>query len=177
MKNIVDRFISYTLIDTTSAEGTDVCPSNPNEFILARQLADEGKLMFGTIDTCATHANIEKIYRAMKKAVEEEYAEYKVRFISHSSHWYDWGAMNYSRFIIDAPPGDAHEQVLLHNRVWNTGVRAAIANGGVVNDHHGVGLKLSRLMKDAYGPAMQVFEGLKKALDPNGIMNPYKMGL
>ena len=41
MKNIVDRFISYTLIDTTSAEGTDVCPSNPNEFILARQLADE----------------------------------------------------------------------------------------------------------------------------------------
>ena len=50
----------------------------------------------------------------------------------------------------------------------NNGVK----NGGVVNDHHGVGLKLSRLMKDAYGPAMQVFEGLKKALDPNGIMNP-----
>ena len=133
--------------------------------------------MFGTIDTCATHANIEKIYRAMKKAIEEEYAEYKVRFISHSSHWYDWGAMNYSRFIIDAPPGDSHEQVLLHNRVWNTGVRAAIENGGVINDHHGVGLKMSRLMKDAYGPAMQVFEGLKKALDPNGIMNPYKLGL
>ena len=27
------------------------------------------------------------------------------------------------------------------------------------------------------GPAMQVFEGLKKQLDPNGIMNPFKLGL
>ncbi|MGD9155490.1 MAG: FAD-linked oxidase C-terminal domain-containing protein, partial [Bacillota bacterium] len=42
---------------------------------------------------------------------------------------------------------------------------------------HGVGLKLSRMMKKQYGPAMQVFEGLKRALDPNGIMNPYKLGL
>ena len=50
-------------------------------------------------------------------------------------------------------------------------------NGGVINDHHGIGLKLSRLMKEQYGPAMQVLEGLKKALDPNGIMNPYKLGL
>ena len=53
----------------------------------------------------------------------------------------------------------------------------ALANGGVVNDHHGVGIKLGRLMKEQYGPAMQVFEGIKRQLDPNGIMNPYKLGL
>ena len=64
-----------------------------------------------------------------------------------------------------------------HNRIWNAGVRAAMENGGVINDHHGIGLKLSRLMKEQYGPAMQVFEGLKKSLDPNGIMNPYKLGV
>ena len=56
-------------------------------------------------------------------------------------------------------------------------IGTAIANGGVVNDHHGVGMKLGRLMKEQYGPAMQVFEGLKKSLDPNGIMNPFKLGL
>ena len=39
------------------------------------------------------------------------------------------------------------------------------------------GLKLGRLMKESYGPAMQVLQGIKKELDPNGIMNPYKMGL
>ena len=46
-----------------------------------------------------------------------------------------------------------------------------------MNDHHGVGFKLGRMMKEQYGPAMQVFEGIKKALDPNGIMNPFKLGL
>ena len=106
--------------------------------------------MFSTLDNVATYDNIEKIY---------------------------WGCMNYSRFIIDNPPEDPEEAIRLHNQVWNVGVRAAIENGGVVNDHHGVGLKLGRLMKECYGPAMQVLYGLKKELDPNGIMNPYKMGL
>ena len=111
----------------------------------------------------------------MKTAVADNFPG--VRFISHSSHWYEWGCMNYSRFIMDEPPSDQEETIRLHNQIWNAGVRAAIAHGGVINDHHGVGLKLSRLMKESYGPAMQVFEGLKKSLDPNGILNPYKMGL
>lgn len=131
--------------------------------------------MFGTIDTVATYDKIEGIYWAMKKTVEDNFPG--VRFISHSSHWYDWGCMNYSRFIMDEPPADQEETIRLHNKIWNAGVRAAIENGGVINDHHGVGLKLSRLMKESYGPAMQVLQGLKKSLDPNGIMNPYKMGL
>jgi len=100
-----------------------------------------------------------------------------VRFISHSSHWYEWGAMNYSRFIIDNPPEDPEEALRVHNQIWNTGVRAALKNGGVLNDHHGVGLKLSRLVREQYGPALQVLQALKEKLDPNGIMNPYKMGL
>ena len=133
--------------------------------------------MFGTLDTVATHDNIEKIYRAMKSAVEDNFSQYGVRFISHSSHWYDWGAMNYSRFIIDNPPKDPEEALRVHNQIWNTGVRAALANGGVLNDHHGVGLKLSRLVREQYGPAIQVLQALKEKLDPNGIMNPYKMGL
>ena len=133
--------------------------------------------MFGTLDTVATHDNIENIYRAMKAAVEDNFKQYGVRFISHSSHWYDWGAMNYSRFIIDNPPADPEEALRVHNQIWNTGVRAALANGGVLNDHHGVGLKLSRLVREQYGPAIQVLQALKEKLDPNGIMNPYKMGL
>ncbi|MBR0229894.1 MAG: peptidase T, partial [Erysipelotrichaceae bacterium] len=41
MKDIVERFLSYTRIDTTSSEDTDVTPSTPNQFILADQLAEE----------------------------------------------------------------------------------------------------------------------------------------
>jgi alkyldihydroxyacetonephosphate synthase len=39
-----------------------------------------------------------------------------------------------------------------------------------------VGLKLSRLMREQYGPAFQVLEGLKKSLDPDNNLNPGKMG-
>lgn len=131
--------------------------------------------MFGTMDTAVTYKNAAKVYWAMKHAIEDNFSD--VRFIAHCSHWYDWGTMIYDRFIMDNPPADPEEAIRLHNKVWNAGVRAAIQNGGVINHHHGVGLKISRLMKEQYGPAMQVFQGLKKALDPNGIMNPYKLGL
>lgn len=131
-------------------------------------------LMYGTMDTVATYSNIEKIYWAMKKEVEKFEG---VRFIAHFSHWYEWGCMMYDRFIMDNPPEDPDEAFRLHNEIWSAGVRAALENGGVINDHHGVGIKLGRLMKEQYGPSMIVFEGLKKALDPNGIMNPYKMGI
>jgi alkyldihydroxyacetonephosphate synthase len=56
-------------------------------------------------------------------------------------------------------------------------MHAAINAGGVVNDHHGTGLKLGKLMKEQYGDSMIVFHGLKKMFDPNGIMNPFKMGV
>ena len=131
--------------------------------------------MFGTMDTIAPYDKIEEIYWAMKKAIETKYPN--IKFIAHFSHWYEWGAMIYDRFICDNPPQDPIEAMKLHNEVWTTGVRTALAHGGVVNDHHGVGIKLGRLMKEQYGPAMQVFEGLKKSLDPNGIMNPFKLGL
>ncbi|MDF2926914.1 MAG: FAD-binding oxidoreductase [Paenibacillaceae bacterium] len=131
--------------------------------------------MFGTMDTIATYSNIEKIYWAMKEAIETQFP--MARYIAHFSHWYEWGCMIYDRFIVDHPPEDPLEAMRLHNQIWSTGVRTALAHGGVVNDHHGVGLKLGRLMKEQYGPAMQVFTGLKKQLDPNGILNPFKMGV
>ena len=133
--------------------------------------------MFGTMDTIAPYDKIEKIYHEMKNAIETNFPH--VKFIAHFSHWYEWGCMIYDRFIVEKEyvPEDPAEAMRLHNKIWTLGVRTAIANGGVVNDHHGVGIKLGRLMKEQYGPAMQVFEGLKKSLDPNGIMNPFKLGL
>lgn len=82
----------------------------------------------------------------------------------------------YSRFIIQRPPEDPAEAIRLHNRVWNTAVTALLENGGMVNEHHGVGLKLSRFMRRQYGAAWPLLERIKNAVDPNGIMNPGKVG-
>ena len=132
--------------------------------------------MFGTIDTLARYSKIENIYWAMKDAIESKYDN--VRFLAHFSHWYDWGAMMYGRFVVNNPTVvEPIEAIRLHNQMWQTGLHAAIQAGGVVNDHHGTGLKLGKFMKEQYGSDMFVFEGLKKMFDPNGIMNPYKMGV
>ncbi|MEE8324384.1 MAG: FAD-binding oxidoreductase [Candidatus Humimicrobiaceae bacterium] len=130
---------------------------------------------FGTCDTVATYSNVEKIYWAMKKAAEETFPD--IRFIGHFSHWFDWGVMLYARFIFDDPPEDPHESLFRYNKAWNVTVRAALSEGGVINEHHGVGLKLSRMMKEQYGNSFEIIKGLKEVLDPNGILNPYKMGL
>lgn len=129
---------------------------------------------FGTLDTVATFADIENVYWAMKNTVKENFPE--AAFIGHYSHWYEWGCMLYARFIVDNPPADPEEATLYYNRIWDMAIRAAIKNGGVINEHHGVGLKLGRLMKDLYGPAFNILANIKTALDPNNIMNPGKMG-
>ena len=129
---------------------------------------------FGTMDTVSTFDNILPIYYGMKKAVEEGFPG--ATFTGHFSHWYDWGCMQYNRFFIDNPPQDPMEAFSLYHKVWNAGVRAAVANGGIINEHHGVGLKLARLMEENYGPAFAVLERIKMALDPKNIMNPGKLG-
>lgn len=132
--------------------------------------------MYGTLETVATYDNIEKLYWAKKEEIEQGFAEWKARYIAHFSHWFAWGVMVYDRFIIDDPPQDAHEALKLHNRIWNTAVRTSLANGGVLNEHHGVGLKLGRLMREQYGPAFPTLDAIKRVFDPRGIMNPGKQG-
>ena len=132
-------------------------------------------LMFGTMDTVASFDKIADVYYGIKEAIEGRFPG--TIFMGHFSHWYPWGAMLYDRFVVEKPPEDPEEALLLHNRIWDTGVRAAMAHGGIINEHHGIGLKLARHMRQQYGPAFRILEGLKRELDPNGIMNPGKLGL
>ena len=52
-----------------------------------------------------------------------------------------------------------------------------LAHGGALSHHHGVGLNRSRFVREALGPAFDVLVAAKQALDPNGILNPGKLGL
>jgi alkyldihydroxyacetonephosphate synthase len=132
--------------------------------------------MYGTTETITTYDNIEPLYWAIKNAVEGGFAEWNIKWIGHFSHWFHWGVMLYSRFIIEEPPQDAQEALRLHNRVWNTAMTAVLENGGMINEHHGIGLKLGRYMRRQFGEAWPFLESLKKTIDPNGIMNPGKTG-
>ncbi|MBW1701590.1 MAG: FAD-binding oxidoreductase [Deltaproteobacteria bacterium] len=53
----------------------------------------------------------------------------------------------------------------------------ALEMGGTVTAEHGTGLARNPYIEKQLGPALEVMRSIKKALDPNGILNPGKMGL
>jgi alkyldihydroxyacetonephosphate synthase len=132
--------------------------------------------MTGTVETTTTYDKIYGIYIAKKRAIEEGFKDFGARYIAHFSHWFPWGVMVYDRFIVPKPPQDPKEALQLHTMIWAKAARTSMAHGGVLNDHHGIGFKLGWLMPEQYGPAFDVLQNIKDALDPHGIMNPGKFG-
>ncbi len=49
--------------------------------------------MYGTTETITTYDKIEPLYWAVKRAVEEGFPEWNIKFIAHFSHWFHWGVM------------------------------------------------------------------------------------
>lgn len=132
--------------------------------------------MFGTLDTVTTYNNIMKLYTNKRERLTQAFAEYDLYYYAHFSHWFPWGVMVYDRFVIEKPPQDKEEAIRLHDAVWNMSTAINLEFGGVLNEHHGVGLKLARHVRRQYGAGFQVIEAIKDAVDPHHLMNPGKMG-
>jgi D-lactate dehydrogenase (cytochrome) len=54
-------------------------------------------------------------------------------------------------------------------------VELALALGGTSTGEHGVGIGKAKYMAQEHGPALEVMRQIKRALDPNGILNPGKI--
>jgi alkyldihydroxyacetonephosphate synthase len=93
---------------------------------------------------------------------------------AHQSHSYPDGACLYFTFA-GQPPTDERETY--YRAAWDAGTRAVLERGGALSHHHGVGLNRARYVRDALGGAFDVLVAVKAALDPNGILNPGKLGL
>lgn len=93
---------------------------------------------------------------------------------AHLSHSYPDGACLYFTFA-GQPEADGREAY--YRAAWDAGTRAVLEHRGALSHHHGVGLNRARFVRDALGPAFEVLAGVKVALDPNGILNPGKLGL
>ncbi len=130
--------------------------------------------IWGTLDVVATYSRIDAVYDALRTAVREPYADSGLELRMHFSHWYLWGTMIYGRFVV---PDGGPDALALHDRIWEDGMTAALDAGGVMNDHHGVGIKLGPYMRRQHGAALDTMRAIKAALDPNDVMNPGKMGL
>ena len=93
---------------------------------------------------------------------------------AHQSHSYVDGGCLYFSFGGIVEPGDREE---FYRAVWDAGTRAVLRRGGALSHHHGIGLNRARFMREALGPAFGTLASVKAALDPQGILNPGKLGL
>ncbi len=98
---------------------------------------------------------------------------------AHQSHAYVDGACLYFTFATkpDEPGPGTTARDAAYRQLWDAGQRAVLAAGATLSHHHGVGLNRSRFVADALGPALGTLQAVKDALDPNGILNPGKLGL
>ncbi len=133
--------------------------------------------IWGTIDVVTTYDRVMPTYTSMRKLMDERYGPHGLRLATHCSHWYDWGTMLYCRFTIPHGPDDPAEAMRLHDQIWADGVNLALDHGAVMNDHHGVGIKLAPFMPRQWGTTFDTLKRIKEVLDPQNIMNPGKLGL
>jgi alkyldihydroxyacetonephosphate synthase len=131
-----------------------------------------GGLVVDTMEISGPWASLPGIYTGALEAIRS--VQGTLAASCHQSHAYTDGACLYFTFAGKVEP---EQRDTFYAAVWDAGTRAVLEGGGALSHHHGVGLNRSRFMAEALGPAFEVLVALKGALDPNGVLNPGKLGL
>ena len=129
-------------------------------------------LVIDTMEVAAPWSCLAEINQAACAALLE--VEYARAATCHLSHSYRDGACLYFTFAADPPLSEIESTYIA---LWDAGVHAIVALGGNLSHHHGIGLNRSRFVAETLGPAHRMIEALKGVLDPQGILNPGKMGM
>ena len=96
---------------------------------------------------------------------------------AHQSHAYTDGACLYFTFAGRPPNPGLEGAESYYRQAFDTVTAVTVAHGGAISHHHGIGLNRARYLVDHLGPAFEVLQSVKDALDPAGILNPGKLGL
>ncbi len=124
-----------------------------------------------TMEVAGRWRDLPAIYSAAISALNG--VEGTIAASAHQSHSYTDGGCLYFTFAAEV---DAADRDRYYRAVWDAGARSVLASGGALSHHHGVGLNRARFVPEALRGAFDVLTSLKAALDPNGILNPGKLG-
>ena len=130
-------------------------------------------LTLDTMEVAAVWSRMMPLYEQVKAAL----SAHADLVLAHVSHVYPEGASIYFTFG-GINEGDEDQAVRRYDAAWDAGTRAAIAAGGTMSHHHGVGLLRAPVLPEELGEVgMDVLRAVKTALDPDGLLNPGKLGL
>ena len=128
----------------------------------------ERGFVLDTIEVAAEWDRIHSLYSDVCEAVRT--VKNLIVVSGHSSHSYAQGTNIYFTFV--ASPETAEEAEPTYLECWEKAMEATLRAGGTICHHHGIGRGRLRWMKDEHGEGLAVMRAVKRALDPNGIMNP-----
>jgi alkyldihydroxyacetonephosphate synthase len=126
------------------------------------------------VDTCEVAARwsvLPALYRDAVAAIKAVPGAWVAS--AHQSHAYPDGACLYFTFA-GQREGDPDG---FYADAWRAVTETTLAAGGALSHHHGIGLHRGRFMEEALGSSFPTLVALKQTLDPNGILNPGKLGL
>ncbi len=129
-------------------------------------------LFIDTMEVAATWSRLGALYDGVRKALGES-----VFVMAHLSHAYPDGCCIYFSFAGSAAPGAKHGEwdassEAVYDGTWKRALAAAVAAGGTLAHHHGVGRSKAPRLVDELGAGVEVVRALKRAFDPKGILNP-----
>lgn len=137
-------------------------------FKMPQILAQNG--IVDTIEVAGTWTIVPTLYQKIHQAISP-----KVLVMAHFSHAYPDGCSLY--FTFAAKTGHPRRDHQVYEEVWRQAMETCLAVGGTISHHHGIGLWKAPYLAQELGGSMDWFRRFKKRLDPNGIMNPGKLGL
>ncbi|WP_443123509.1 FAD-binding oxidoreductase [Halobacillus sp. B29] len=144
---------------------------DPSKVIEERQQIKETDNIGFTTEVSGSWGVINDIYERCIKRVREEIPHITM-LGGHSSHSYMNGTNMYFVYYYDLVDIKPEEEITkYHYPINKIIVEETIAAGGSMVHHHGVGKHRTPWIKDEYGSSYYILETLKKAFDPNGIMN------
>ena len=124
----------------------------------------------GTIEVATVWDNLENLYYVMQKAISRHGL-----VMAHFSHAYPQGCSIY--FSIAASAKTLEERLKTYDALWKDALEACLKAGGALSHHHGIGLLKAKWLELEQGGAGPMHKALKRAIDPQGIMNPGKLGI
>jgi alkyldihydroxyacetonephosphate synthase len=174
--HIVDATMRVVAEECATADPIDVAlveqwMEHRNDVSALEALIQRG-FVVDTMEISAPWGALSTIYERTTEAMRA--VEHTLVASAHQSHSYTDGGCLYFTFA-GRPPEDQREAY--YRAIWDAGQRRVLEHGGALSHHHGVGLNRARFVPDALGAGFDVLTAVKQALDPNGILNPGKLGL
>ena len=167
---VVDQIVSgYGAVDAGPEYVEHWLETRFNVSAASRLLQKDAVL--DTIEVTTNWHNAHSTYQAMKKALLS--LEGTMMASGHWSHVYPEGAALYMTVV--GFPGE--DKVGYYKKIWRAAMEACLDEGAAISHHHGIGLHRSAWMEQEHGRGLEVLKKVKAVLDPNGIMNPGKLGL